>query len=90
MLGKKMFKVISPIEHKDGTTHWMRVGSGFPNKDASINIYLDAVPKDLKFQLREMTEEDFRTSESRRNARNGTSGEAPPSQASSANEPLPF
>jgi hypothetical protein len=37
----------------------MRVGSGYPNKDQSVNIYLDAVPANHKFQLREMTEEDF-------------------------------
>ena len=68
MIQKRMFKVISPIERKDGTTFWMRVGSAFPNKDGSINVYVDAMPKDLKFQLREYDEADLREREARRNA----------------------
>ena len=42
MLQKRMFKVISPIE-KNGNKWWMRCGSGFENKDASINLYLNAL-----------------------------------------------
>lgn len=57
---KKMFKVLSPITKKDGTTFWMRVGTGFPNKDDSVNVYLDVFPKDGKLQLREMDERDLR------------------------------
>lgn len=53
---KKMFKVLCPISKKDGSTFWMRVGSGFLNKDESINIFLDAFPKDGKLQLREFDE----------------------------------
>ncbi len=60
MLQKRMFKVIAPIEKKGGGTYWLSVGRGFPNKDDSINVYLDACPKDMKFQIREMTEEDFK------------------------------
>lgn len=55
----RMFKVITPIEKKDGGTFWMRVGTGFPNKDQSINVYLDAIPVNHKFQIREMEEEDL-------------------------------
>ncbi len=56
----RMFKVIVPIEKKDGTKFWMRVGSAFPNKDASINVYLDAIPVGQNcLQIREMTDEDF-------------------------------
>jgi hypothetical protein len=55
-----MFKVIAPIEKKDGGTFWMRVGSAFPNKDGSTNLYMDAWPVGTKtLQLREMTDEDF-------------------------------
>jgi len=54
-----MYKVIAPIE-KNGRTRWLDLGRGFPNKDESINVYLDACPRDLKFQIREMTEEDFK------------------------------
>jgi len=54
------FKIIVPIEKKDGSTYWLRVGSAYPNKDNSINLYLDAMPVgNNKLQLRELTEEDF-------------------------------
>jgi hypothetical protein len=55
----RMFKVITPIEKKGGGTFWMRVGTGFPNKDQSINLYLDAMPFNHTLQLREMDEEDL-------------------------------
>ena len=55
-----MFKVICPIEKRGGGTYWMRMGTGFTNKDDSINIYLDALPKNFQLQLREMDEEDLR------------------------------
>jgi hypothetical protein len=57
---KKMYKVLSPITKKDGTTFWMRVGTGFPNKDDSVNVYLDVFPKDGKLQLREFDDRDLR------------------------------
>jgi len=63
VLQKRMYKVISPIERRDGGKFWMRVGSGFTNKDDSINIYLDAIPArgtEITLQLRELTEEDLR------------------------------
>ena len=55
--GKKM---LTPIERKDGTTFWMRLGAGFENKDDSINVFLDAFPANNKLQIRVMTEEDFK------------------------------
>ena len=66
MLQKRMFKVICPMEGRDGAnTWWMRCGTGFTNKDESINIYLNALPlqmKDgqVKLQIRELTEEELR------------------------------
>jgi hypothetical protein len=57
---KKMFKVLSAIEKRDGGTFWMRVGSGFTNRDNSVNIYLDVIPKNFQLQLRELDEEDLR------------------------------
>lgn len=56
---KRMFKVISAVEKKGGGKFWMRLGSAFVNKDDSINVYLDAVPKNLEFQLRELSEEEL-------------------------------
>ena len=51
---KQMFKVMCPIEKKDGTgTYWGRAGVGYRNKDESINLYLDFLPINGKLQLRE-------------------------------------
>ncbi|HWU86044.1 MAG TPA: hypothetical protein VN253_02165 [Kofleriaceae bacterium] len=74
MMQKKMFKVLSAIDKRDGTTFWMRVGSGFTNKDNSVNIYLDVLPKSFQFQLRELDEEDLRRRESRRGDPGGEGG----------------
>jgi hypothetical protein len=68
-----MFKVISPVERREGGHFWMRLGNGYTNKDDSINVYLDAWPapgKDGKFklQIRELTEEDLRERESKRSS----------------------
>jgi hypothetical protein len=67
MTNSKMYKVLCPIEDKDGkTTRWARLGSGFTNKDESVNLYLDALPvqafggTQIKLQLREYSEEDLR------------------------------
>ena len=64
---KRMFKVISPVEKRDGGKWWMRCGIGYRNKDESINMYIDSLPitagkdgKPLTLQLREMTEEEMR------------------------------
>ena len=65
---KRMFKVITHVERRDGGKFWMRLGSAFTNKDDSINVYLDAVPvgKEITLQLRELTEEDLRESAAKR------------------------
>jgi hypothetical protein len=71
VLQKRMYKVISPIEGRDGHKWWLRCGSGFVNKDESINVYLNALPLTTKdgqvtLQLRELTEEDLRQSAEKR------------------------
>jgi len=63
VLQKKTYKVLAAIPKRDGSHWWMKCGSAHTNKDDSINIYLDAVPRDLKFQLRELDEEDLRRRE---------------------------
>ena len=86
MLQKKSFKVLAAIPKRDGGTYWMRCGSGFTNKDDSINIYLDAIPKDMKFQLREFDEEDLRRREASRSMHGvtgATGAAAPPGDADS-------
>lgn len=81
---KQMYKVLSPIEKRGGGTYWMRMGTGFRNKDNSINVYLDAIPKggEWKFQLRELDEEDLRKRES-------FSATAPPAATSTLHD-VPF
>ena len=50
---KTMYKVVSPIEKKDGTVaYWARLGNAHTNKDDSINVYLDTLPMNGKIQLR--------------------------------------
>lgn len=78
---KKMFKVLAAIPKKDGGVFWMRCGRGMPNKDGrSINVYLDAVPKDLQFTLFEMDEEDFRKRDTNGNERAASSRPPAPAQ----------
>ncbi|MEO8703232.1 MAG: hypothetical protein ABI867_24510 [Kofleriaceae bacterium] len=61
----------------------MRTGSASTNKDSSINVYLDALPKgEWKFQLRELDEEDLRKREQYR-----TNAASAASPAGSAAEP---
>lgn len=81
----RMFKVITPIEKKDGTTFWMRVGTAFPNKDQSINLYLDAMPFNQKLQLREVDEDDLQPRGGRKRDDAG-----PSASAASASSDLPF
>src|SRR4051812_13017018 len=86
LVQKKMFKVICPIEKKGGGKFWMRLGSAFANKDDSINVYLDAVPKNLEFQLRELTEEEL----SRKSSYGDSAGAKPlPSAGGNLNQ-IPF
>lgn len=39
---------------------WNRVGTAYRNHDGSYNIYLDALPRDGKIQIREATERDHK------------------------------
>lgn len=67
-MSKRMFKVISPIERRDGSGKWwMRCGTAFANKDESINVYIEALPlagmaksEGVTLQLRELTEQELR------------------------------
>jgi hypothetical protein len=68
---KQTFKVLAAIPKRDGGHFWMRCGTGHTNKDDSINVYLDAVPRDLKFTLRELDEEDLRKREAYRAGHGG-------------------
>ena len=93
---KKRWKVICPIEKKDGTgTHWARLGVAYGNKDESINLYLDSLPMNGRLQLREWTEEELRERDLRRSSSQSRSSLAnlPSSSSSSAlggTQPIPF
>jgi hypothetical protein len=54
----KMYKVISAVEKDGKTKFWMRLGTAFLNRDNSINVYLDAVPRSMQLQIREFDERD--------------------------------
>lgn len=50
------FTVFALKEERAGekrTTLWVRAGSAWRNRDASINVYLDVLPLDGKLHLRE-------------------------------------
>jgi hypothetical protein len=51
------------IVERSGRRYWNRVGSAFPNRDGSMNIFLDSLPRDGKIQIRE---DDRDRAESRR------------------------
>lgn len=88
---KKMFKVLSAIDKRDGGTFWMRVGSAYTNRDNSVNIYLDVFPKSFQFQLRELDEEDLRKRDPQRTSSGPAQGTLPGSaDPSPADQGLPF
>jgi hypothetical protein len=41
------------IVERGGRRFWNRVGSAFHNRDGSMNIFLDSLPRDGKIQIRE-------------------------------------
>lgn len=52
---QEMMKVLCPLENeKTGKKYWMRLGSAYPNRDGSLNVYLDALPVTRKLQIREL------------------------------------
>lgn len=77
MSERKVYKVVAPIEKRGGGQFWLRCGSAMVNRDNSINVYLDAMPKDLKFTLRELDEEDLRRRDEARAAAASRTGGAP-------------
>lgn len=100
MLQKRMYKVITPIERKDGGKFWMRLGNAYVNKDNSINVYLDAVPlvpgrdgQGVTLQLRELTDDELRERAEKRAtyaSRSSVGPLNPPSPASGGVDAVPF
>jgi hypothetical protein len=73
---KRTFKVLAPISKHDGGHWWMRCGTGYMNRDNSINIYLDAMTKEMRFTLRELDDEDLRRRETYRSGGDGGAARA--------------
>ena len=48
------------IVEKGDKSFWNRVGTAYQNRDGSYNIYLDALPRDGKVQIREIKDDDRR------------------------------
>ena len=81
MMQKKMYKVLTPIQKRNGGSWFMTIGDGFTNKDDSINLYLHAIPtgglapgQSMTIQIRELDENDLRQREARREASRSGSG----------------
>lgn len=89
---KRMFKVLGIVPRGDNSEAklWMRVGTGFLNRDNSINVRLDAFPRTFELQLRELTEEDFRRREPPRSEVPFSGPEVPRGHAPPAAESPPF
>lgn len=54
----KRFAVYTVIEKQDGRDIWLRVGSGFPNRDGSLSLLLDAMPTNGRLHVREYRPRD--------------------------------
>jgi len=52
--GAKMMEVFTIVD-KEGfeRSFWVKVGACFPNRDGSLNVYLDALPLNGRLQIRE-------------------------------------
>lgn len=51
--GRMTWDAFQIIEREGSKAQWNRIGVAFRNKDSSINVFLDAFPKDGKVQLRD-------------------------------------
>ena len=50
---KTIWDAYQITEREGAKSQWNKVGVAFQNKDNSINVFLDAFPKDGKVQLRD-------------------------------------
>ena len=50
----RMLEVFTIVD-KEGfeRSFWVKVGACFPNRDGSLNVYLDALPLNGRLQIRE-------------------------------------
>ena len=91
MQTKQMFKVLQRVDTKTGG-FWSRIGTGFRNRDDSINIMLNSLPINGEVQLRELDEEDHKRMASYA-ARGNAASPMPPSvsaPAATREDTIPF
>jgi len=56
--GAKMMQVYTIVERQGmDKSFWVKVGACFPNRDGSLNVYLDALPTNGRLQIRERNDE---------------------------------
>lgn len=92
---KTHLKIMAEAQRFDGSgTFLVRIGSAFPNRDGSLNGFLEMLPltalnaKGIKIHIRELDERDLERREAYRAAAANRSTEPP---AKSANESsVPF
>ena len=55
----RMMEVYTIVD-KEGfeKSFWVKVGACFPNRDGSLNVYLDALPLNGRLQIRERGKDD--------------------------------
>ena len=96
MTQKRSYKVLAAIPKHDGSGEWfMKVGSGFTNRDESINLYLDAIPmgqagKGIRLQIRELDATYLARRDAYRANSTGPASASPSGPPASANESIPF
>jgi hypothetical protein len=59
----KGMKAVFTVVERGNRSYWVRVGTGFTNKDGSLNLKLDAIPTNGSLQVR-----DWESSERRNDA----------------------
>lgn len=52
MSTNELMDVYNIMENEDGKAKWLKIGTAFVNRDGSINVLLDAYPRDGKLQIR--------------------------------------
>lgn len=53
----QVFSIREVVEKNEKKSVWVKAGSAWVNRDASINIYLDVLPIDGKLHVREAIDE---------------------------------
>jgi len=54
--GTKQMKAVYTIQENGEKSRWTQIGVAFVNRDESLNILLDALPKDGRLHVRDFSE----------------------------------